>query len=451
MPADAPPQHQAATQKKYSARISVRHIFYIAGYILGLTFLKSPTIFILATSFFVLQLYCLRFCRPRRIGYIDIVTIVYFLYFVVVPMQQIDGQTFILGELRRIYSYPVSYFFIVYLLAAFSYLALIITLRRVEKISPQPVVLRPYSSVILFALAVMGWIFLTILAGGVENILRPRYEKEVYDLYEVTRIFLALQVIATFLYMLAPSSNRLLKLGGTLILLVLLAIVANPLNMARYVLLATWGPIGLIGAGFLLKPKYFFSGVLASILVIFPALSFTTRFGAGSQAEISGAISHGSVFLLKNMNVFEMGMEAVRYVDRYSLLTGEVLLSTIFFFVPRFIWEDKPLASNVLVGLDNVTYFGTNNTNLAIPWFMDGYMDFWYFGSIIYSVLFALFFGFLGRWLAFSFRGHNLFFYIFLVNAPILLRGTLAVVMALFLLELFFFVVLVKAFAREQR
>jgi uncharacterized membrane-anchored protein YitT (DUF2179 family) len=110
-------------------------------------------------------------------------------------------------------------------------------------------------------------------------------------------------------------------------------------------------------------------------------------------------------------------------------------------------WPEKPINSGLLVGWMNVDE-GGGNENLAVPWFMDGYMDFGIAGALVYAVLLGAAFAVI-RKLNGRVNGVDLTMFIFIANCPILIRGTLAVVYVMILFQLVFLFIYKKVFAQQ--
>jgi len=74
-------------------------------------------------------------------------------------------------------------------------------------------------------------------------------------------------------------------------------------------------------------------------------------------------------------------------VLKYDLVTyGDQFLGVFFFFIPRSIWPDKPVNSGILIYEKFNLYFD----NISVNYFAEGYLNFGYFGVILFLVILAL-------------------------------------------------------------
>jgi oligosaccharide repeat unit polymerase len=80
---------------------------------------------------------------------------------------------------------------------------------------------------------------------------------------------------------------------------------------------------------------------------------------------------------------------SLQYVQVEGIRFGEQLLGALFFFVPRDIWPDKPIASGQLLGEHLVLYYNLWFTNISFPLPAEGYVDFGIFGVIGFGGLLA--------------------------------------------------------------
>lgn len=431
-----PAQDADAAAAATPGRIGARHAFYGLYYLVSFV-LNSDIISALMTlPMFAIILWSLRYCRPDRIGQLDMVALVYFLFFCIVPLQQVDGTVFTYGEIARGFRYPYEDFALVHALALASYLLLVFGVAWSQD-APAPDytfagLLRPA----MLAIALVACVANIFVQGGLENVLAPRYLKEASIIGQISPAFLGVQSVCTLLYFLAARRSLApWDLAAGAFLLALLLLMANPLNVARYALVGVWAPLLLLLLPRLLRPAVFYTGSLLTLILLVPLLSLTTRLGLVASRQVTDELSYGSLFTLKNLNVFEMALESVAYVRRSGLRWGETFASTIFIHIPRAWWPDKPVASNLEVGRNLTGFYRYTNENLAVPWFMDGYLDAWLPGSLLFGVLAALLIRYLNRKVRYLVAGVDIYALFFISNFLILARGTVAVVFTLFLFQ----------------
>lgn len=424
----------------------LRPVFYFLIYILVLLTGPDLLAILVTLPLFVAIMVTLLNEDRNRIGYIDGISLIYFISFVVVPMQKISDRTFNYSGIGNGVTYPQEYFVIVAGLALASYVALAVVLRNVPVARFWDAKIK-ISKWYLIIAAVVFVVTAILLSGSIENLQAPRYDKE-YDAYTifVTIVDAFLCINAIFAIM-REDANKVGKVLTALFCVLCLLWVANPFNTARFVLLGVWIPVILCVFPRFTNPGVFYILVPLALLVVLPVLSITTRQGV---AEINAETVYGygtSIFVISFFDLFECSVEALRHISRFGYQGGNLLLFTVFTFVPRTIWPEKPINSGLLIGQMNVRE-GLHNENLAVPWFIDGYMDFGIVGSLAYGVLLACAFAFVRSKVKVNVGGVDLVFLVFIANVAILIRGTLGVVMYLYVFQLLALFVYSKLFVR---
>lgn len=133
---------------------------------------------------------------------------------------------------------------------------------------------------------------------------------------------------------------------------------------------------------------------------------------------------------------------SIEYVSREGLQYGYQLLSTILFWFPRSIWEDKGVASGQLLGEFMEQKYSMWITNISFPIISEGYVDFGILGVVIYASIFAIISSKLDIIISQTKKPEYLFLalltsfsYIFLIRGPLLssLAYTVGVALAMYL------------------
>ncbi len=171
--------------------------------------------------------------------------------------------------------------------------------------------------------------------------------------------------------------NRLFEL----ILWIILLLTNFPTGTARYYAAAIYLP--LLSVYF---KKWFFKKYLllnktliVGLLIIFP---FLDQFR--------------HIHSLSNINLFvDLGMFSQGHFDSYQMFMkvvseefvtmGRQLLGVIFFFIPRSIWASKPVGSGHLVA----ERFGYTLSNISMNFFGEGYINFGFWGIVLFVILLA--------------------------------------------------------------
>jgi len=118
------------------------------------------------------------------------------------------------------------------------------------------------------------------------------------------------------------------------------------------------------------------------------------------------------------------GVSMLKMLSETGYSYGQQLLGTFFFFVPRQLWQDKPIATGEMLGryLMSNAQLWFSNISFALPY--EGYADFGYFGVILFAVVLALMVAWLERSLLKDFS-YLVFYSYFCFYLYFLLRGSL--------------------------
>ncbi|MEV6105928.1 O-antigen polymerase [Streptomyces sp. NPDC051940] len=159
-------------------------------------------------------------------------------------------------------------------------------------------------------------------------------------------------------------------------LLIVNAVVNNPVSNPRYWFLTVL--FALLFTVFPRSPAVYRAaltlGVAAAVLIFPFADKF--RYDEGGRAA-SEQTSTLEPLVTKDYDQTVMLANTISWVDSgHGHTYGEQLAASTFFFVPRSIWQDKPLDSGVRVG----QWMGTSNTNLSSPLWAELWLDFGPFG-----------------------------------------------------------------------
>lgn len=225
--------------------------------------------------------------------------------------------------------------------------------------------------------------------------------------------------------------NNIIFIALVLVLfLVFLFWFKNPLTEKRNAL----GPI-YIGLIFLFLPRLLNSNaktlffMFFSMVVVFPLSAIITHTSATmreilikprillDQFEGEGI---GEVFNTLHYDAFANIGATIDYIGYEGYAYGNQLLGAFFFFVPRGLWQDKPISTGQLVGEHLIDTYDFTYSNLSNPMVSEGYINFGIFGIILLALLLAASINYLKTWLqskdylkmmmGFYFAIHLLFF-----------------------------------------
>ena len=128
--------------------------------------------------------------------------------------------------------------------------------------------------------------------------------------------------------------------------------------------------------------------LLFGLNIIFPLLATARRVtslgGFWESLDLSRTLSAN--LLIADYDAYSMIAHTMKYIEIYGISIGKQLLTVIFFFIPRSIWEDKSLGSGRVVA--DALNFEYNN--VSSPLIAEGLINFGVFGIIIFAVVFAL-------------------------------------------------------------
>ncbi len=220
-------------------------------------------------------------------------------------------------------------------------------------------------------------------------------------------------------------------------LLVLLLWFKNPLTEKRNALGPVYICLIIIAFPKLLKSNFRMLGFLFLIMIIaFPLVAAITHTDATlvellkkpsilfTDANKGGGFI--SAFNSLNYDAFANIMATLEYVQSYGLSMGYQALSAFLFFVPRGIWEAKPISTGELVGNYLIDQYEFNYSNLSNPLVSEGYINFGILGVILAAILLAITTIKFMQWLNSPNQLKNILAYYLAVHFIFLLRGDFA-------------------------
>jgi hypothetical protein len=445
----------------FTAR-SARLTFFIGYYILNVLFAVDT--FVAALTFPSFLLCCFNVSRIAGASATveDMLWLLMYVFFVIAPCQTlrfghfenegpVTGLFFTNAEIATAYA-------IIFLFLLSATVTTVLVRRLVPRTEPVQYWLKDSALPVLVALSVAAFAAFVVLQGGLGNVLADRYSKEVSDDAAagiVATAAIALEMVAGLLICVyvkcktPRTSMRLVAVGASsAVAFVLLTITQNPFNTARFYFVITWLPIVLVFISGKLGIKTFYLSVLVGLVVVMPMLNLTTRSGA-SLAEAVEVVDVSSVLTIPGLDVLDMLVFELRYLELSDFFWGAKTLGLLLFFVPRGLWTSKEtvLASDMGVVLADLGMAGTPNLSGFVAG--DFYADLGMAGVAIGAVAIAFLLTFFGSKRAVLVHGMDLRGFIFLASSPILVRGALGSVIALTFCELIFLAVLTRVLGRR--
>lgn len=238
--------------------------------------------------------------------------------------------------------------------------------------------------------------------------------------------------------------------------LTILLILKNPLTEKRNAL----GPL-YITLLFLFFRKYLSDNykvlrfMFVSMVFFFPLMSIITH----SRYSLSQMIAK-PILLYKNIEYLSVAdafnslhydaypnfLATIDYFDNKTIVYGEQLLCSLFFFVPRSIWESKPDTTGFVVGNYLIDKYKFNWDNLSNPYISEGYINFGFIGILLFAVIISFVFVKMIKWLQSGDILKSTFAFYFAIYLMYFLRGDLTSGFAYIMAFLFAVVYLPKIF-----
>ena len=268
-----------------------------------------------------------------------------------------------------------------------------------------------------------------VTSGGFTNAFAPRYLKAYEETSFLSVVCFGAQVVIAAIYTTIgfgkPLARRHLVVYYPLLVLVLalLLLTANPINSARYFLVAAWMPIGFIVLKGRVGSIQVYSFLSFALLILMPLLSISTREGTFSLANIDFSHLDDSMFRIPFLDVFDMMVYEVNYVSRSGFYWGGKTLGVLFFFVPRAIWAGKETLLAIDMGQELVGMRLAGTDNLSLFFGGEFYADGGLAGVALGSAAVILWLYRFAIPRAITINGINMSALVLMAALPILLRG----------------------------
>jgi oligosaccharide repeat unit polymerase len=319
--------------------------------------------------------------------------------------------------------------------------------RRFAAIATPELLQRPIrkTTVTLFAvLAIISAVYFQQLMGGMEGLLMTRLERIQYLtgrfeksenllLYQLARTPVYLALIAALAIWVAYHNGKrgvsikwkLLTLG----LLVFTLIFNNPITTARLKV----GTI-LLSLFFILPWRRWYglvvsSGLIVGLVLVFPfADIFRNTLDTSLGERITKTSIIGELTGKADFDAFQMMANTVITTDEIGYQFGRQIGGAFAFWVPRFIWPSKPLATGEFIA----EQAGYSFTNVSSPLWAEFYVDGGWLLVVVGFIIYGALVQTLDRWNRMYQSASDLRARVVLVLVPIyagyqffLLRGAL--------------------------
>ncbi|GGD64509.1 hypothetical protein GCM10011514_30630 [Emticicia aquatilis] len=241
------------------------------------------------------------------------------------------------------------------------------------------------------------------------------------------KVLYMIPFVTMSVYILTKKKNFYVFVGF-IILLFLVFLTKNPLLDRRNAI----GPVYISLLIFVFKKKInsnikIFALLFVMMVVLFPLSSLLTHISIDEWGEKS--VNYGELikehFVDLHYDAWANIPASILYVRKNGYAFGNQLLGTITFWVPRSIWECKPISTGELIGNFLMQFEGLHFNNISSTLIVEGYIDFGIFGIILYGFILALFV----VWLEKMYNTERIYDEIFSVYSSIfiffILRGAL--------------------------
>jgi len=130
--------------------------------------------------------------------------------------------------------------------------------------------------------------------------------------------------------------------------------------------------------------------LLLALAIFFPLISTIThsnvKFDEITIETFLRGIDLKEHFFELHYDAWSQVMATIRYVEMNGVSFGKQLLGAIFFFIPRSIWQTKPIGSGAFIvekmlAKDFSLYFA----NVSSPFLSEGYINFGTLGVLVFS------------------------------------------------------------------
>lgn len=403
----------------------------LALYLANLPFVDSVFVALLTLPMLAMVLAGLARIGSKQFQVGDVFWFCLFIYFVISPLQRLHGDQ--IGGTTAITSFsyePEEYVAAMIIVVLFCLPFLFVSMETGEK---TPASAEPGLTGLL-VVNLTSFALFVLSEGGLDRLLLPRLEQDPSQSFIAGMLFLAAQSVTTCLLAarFRVAQYRFAAAIPLLAAVLLLAISRNPFNAPRFILLAVWGPIVLALAGGKVSASKFYIASLLALTVGFPILNITTRSGLSGLSDLSQLSVVGNFFDIPSIDVFDTAVHAVRFMSAHDHLWGEKLTAVVLFFVPRAMWEGKPIVGGLDIGneLFSAGMYGTPNLSFFLG--CDFYMDFGFLGVALGGTIAAMLLRSALRSTWGSFFQVDVMHFVIASSLPILLRGPVGAVLPLF-------------------
>lgn len=244
----------------------------------------------------------------------------------------------------------------------------------------------------IFVCTMFGFALLVRMIGFYDLFFRSTNTLDIENStinFVVKKFLTALPAMACAMYLMVIRKKKSAPMVVGLVVLIFATVCSNfPTSTTRY-----WMGTIFVGIMFVAmirrkESRLVDYGIIFGLLVAFPLFywfkTVTVTDFVGGSVKFSGITES---FNTVDFDAFTLVARSVRYVRENGITWGKQLINIILFFIPRSIWESKPITTNVLIASSQNQTF----TNLSCPLPAEAYVNFGWIGVPVYCLVYAKF------------------------------------------------------------
>lgn len=236
----------------------------------------------------------------------------------------------------------------------------------------------------------IAFLILVILVGFKNLFLRENNTIDIgSDLINsiVQKFLRSIPVFSLALYIILTKKRKCKKSNIKFAILLILTIILNfPSSISRYWIGAVY--LGLILTYFnkKMKNRTFDIIIIVTIAVIFPFFTLFKRNDIVTVFRSNIFLSIEEIYYNVDFDAYSMFARIIMYTKAFGFEYGKQLLCSLFFFIPRAIWINKPFPTGVMVATKQRAFY----TNLSSPLISEAYVDFGSIGVCLYAIIISI-------------------------------------------------------------
>ncbi len=127
--------------------------------------------------------------------------------------------------------------------------------------------------------------------------------------------------------------------------------------------------------------------MLISMIIFFPLGEIISAY---RNPHIDPVTKFITVFNTIHYDAWANGISGLDMVEKNGFTNGKQIAGSLLFFIPRILWDSKPIASGKMLGEYMVENYHHWMTNISFPFVFEGYLDFGVLGVILFSGIIAV-------------------------------------------------------------